>query len=83
VYDAVFDANTFMDAIKSRTSAAEALAHLREKGITHILINHDYVSSIASILGERHREKLFKLMGLLSPEAGFRNYRLYQVNEQP
>lgn len=83
VYDPVFEANTFMDAIKASTSAAEALAHLREKGITHILINHDYVSSIASILGERHREKLFKLMGLLSPEAGFRNYRLYQVNEQP
>lgn len=82
VYDPVFEANTFMDAIKASTSAREALAHLREKGITHILINHDYVSSIASILGQRHREKLFKLMGLLSPQARFRNYRLYRVNER-
>jgi 4-amino-4-deoxy-L-arabinose transferase-like glycosyltransferase len=82
VYDPVFEANTFMDAIKASTSAREALVHLSQKGITHMLINHDYVSSIASILGERHREKLFKLMGLLSPEAGFRNYRLYRVDRQ-
>jgi 4-amino-4-deoxy-L-arabinose transferase-like glycosyltransferase len=81
VYDPVFEANTFMDAVKASTSAREALTHLRQKGVTHILINHDYVPSIASILGEKHREKYFNLMGSLSPEACFGNFRLYRANE--
>jgi 4-amino-4-deoxy-L-arabinose transferase-like glycosyltransferase len=82
VYDPVFEANTLMDVVKTSTSAGEALAHFRQKAITHVLTNHDYVPSIASILGERHREKYFKLMGLLSPQASFGNYRLYRVSEQ-
>jgi len=80
VYNPVFEANTLMDVVKASTSAREAVAYFRQKGITHILINHDYVSSIASILGERHREKFFRLIELLSPQACFQNYRLYQVS---
>lgn len=82
LYDPVFEANTFMDAVKAGTSPREIWIYLRQKGVTHILINHDYVPSIAFILGEKHREKYFDLMGSLSPEACFGNYRLYRPNEQ-
>jgi hypothetical protein len=82
IYDPVFEANTFMDAVKKSTSVEEALGHIKQKGVTHILINHDYVSSIASILGGEHREKFFNLIGSLSPETRFRNYRLYVVYGQ-
>jgi 4-amino-4-deoxy-L-arabinose transferase-like glycosyltransferase len=82
IYDPVFEANTLMDVVKTSPSAGEALAYFRQKALTHVLINHDYVPSIASILGERHRQKYFNLMGLLSPQASFGSYRLYRVNEQ-
>jgi hypothetical protein len=52
-----------MDVLKGSASAGEALAHFRQKAITHILMNHDYVPSIASILGKEHRLKYFQLMG--------------------
>ncbi len=81
VYDPVFEANTLMDVVKTSSSAEEALAHFRQKAITHVLMNHDYAPSIASILEERHREKYFKLMGLLSPQVSFGNYRLYRITE--
>jgi len=80
VYDPVFEANTFMDAIRASTSAAGALVRFRQKGITHILLNHDYMASIASILEKRHRGKLSRLLALLSPQACFGKYRLYEVN---
>lgn len=79
VYDPVFEANTFMDVIKESTSATEALLRFRQRGITHILLNHHHVSSILSILEERHRGKFAGLLGLLSFQGNFRNYRLYEV----
>jgi hypothetical protein len=82
VYDPVFEANTFMHIIKKSTSETDALVHFRQKGITHILLNHDYVSSISSILEERHRGKFSGLLGLLLPQEDFRNYRLYEVGGQ-
>jgi 4-amino-4-deoxy-L-arabinose transferase-like glycosyltransferase len=80
IYDPVFEANTLMDAVRISKSAEEAMTHIRQKGVTHVLINHDYASSIASILGKEHREKYFSLIGSLSPEACFGNYRLYRIN---
>jgi hypothetical protein len=82
VYDPVFEANTFMDIINTSTSGTDALVHFRQKGITHILLNHDYLSSIFSILEERHRGKLSGLLELLSFRGNFRTYRLYEVGGQ-
>ncbi|MBW1742174.1 MAG: glycosyltransferase family 39 protein [Deltaproteobacteria bacterium] len=81
-YDPVFEANTFMDAIKAGKSAAGALAHLRQKGITHVLLNHNYVPSIGFILEPKQREKFAGVLGLLSLQAGFQNYSLFEVNSQ-
>jgi hypothetical protein len=80
VYDPVFEANTLMDVIKESTSAQDAAARFRQQGITHILLNRHYVSSITSILGKRHRGKFDKLLGLLSTQGDFGYYRLYGVS---
>ncbi len=80
VYNPVFEANTFMDVIRASSSARDALARFRQAGITHILFNHNYVMSVASILEEKYREPYFRLMGLLSTETCFQDYRLYKVN---
>ena len=79
VYDPVFEANTLMDTIKASRSAPDAADRFRQKGITHILLNRHYVSSITSILEERHRGKFHRLLELLSRQGDFGNYRLYEV----
>jgi hypothetical protein len=82
VYDPVFEANTFMDAIKGTKSAAGALAHLKQQGITHVLLNLEFVPSIRFILEPEQREKLDRMLGMLSPQAGFQNYVLYKLDGQ-
>jgi hypothetical protein len=82
VYDPVFEANTFMGAIKAEASATDALGRLEEQGITHILLNYDFVPSIAFILEPIHREKFVELMGMLSPQTEFGSYKLYEVGRR-
>jgi len=81
VYDPVFEANTFMDMIKASASARAALALFRQNGITHILINENYVGPIASLLGDREGARLFDLMALLPLEGRFQNYWLYRLHD--
>jgi hypothetical protein len=80
VYDPVFEANTLMDAVKAGESAAGALARLKQKSITHVLLNRDYVPSIRFILEPQQREKFDGLLGMLSFQAGFQNYLLYEID---
>ena len=80
IYDPVFEANTLIHAIKAGKSAAGALARLRQKGITHILLNRDFLPSIEFILEPKQRVKFAGLLGMLSRQERFKHYTLCEVH---